>query len=102
MTFDTKTKRFTTPHAEELAYLAALVAVEAPARANKWASTARIPWDLVEHIRDTLSLDGFDWKQAAIERKHREDERKRAANRYTQDTGPLHPPPPDGNHRGEP
>jgi hypothetical protein len=76
MSFDVKTKRFDTPHALELAYLAALVAVEAPVQANKYASTAKIPWHLIDALREVLAKDGFDWRKAASEAAHIERERR--------------------------
>lgn len=74
--FDTKTKRYSTPHAEQLAYLAALVAIEAPASANQNASTAKIPWELIDRIRELLAESGMDWRKAALERARVEHRRK--------------------------
>lgn len=70
--------KFDVPNAPELAWLAALVAVEAPARRSSHASGARINWGLIHRIREELTVAGFDWKLAATERKRIEDERKRA------------------------
>ena len=85
--FDTRSKRYTgrsAVSAEKLAYLAVLVSTEAPARENKYASRAYIPWELVNQIRTLLAEEGFDWKLAATRRAELERERKRQeqAERY--------------------
>jgi hypothetical protein len=79
--FDIKTKRFETPHMAELAYLATLIAIEAPARANKHASQARIPWPLIDRLREILDKDGLDWRRAVNERARVESERRIAETR---------------------
>jgi len=67
---------FSTTQTKRLAHLAALVAIEAPARISTWATDARIPWALINDIREALALAGFDWKLAALERKRIEDQRR--------------------------
>jgi hypothetical protein len=79
--FDTKTQRFRTPHAEALAYIAALIAVEAPVQANKASATAKVSWKLVDDIREILTKAGFDWRMAAAAHKRIARERKSAARR---------------------
>jgi hypothetical protein len=85
-------KTLDTANATRLAWLAALVAVEAPARVSSYANAARIPWYLVTEIREELAAVGFDWKRAAIERKRITDQQRRAAvaRRY----GTNNPPHP--------
>jgi hypothetical protein len=78
MPFDPKTKRYTGTNTELLAYLAVVVAVEAPERANRWASCAKIPWPVVESIRHALNGTGLDWRKAVRGRLvlQREEKRK--------------------------
>lgn len=76
--FDIDSKRYSTPRVEYLAYLAALVAVEAPVRTSDWGK-AKVPWDLVKKIRAELTKAGFDWKTAATMHKERERETRYAA-----------------------
>jgi len=75
--FDTNKKEFIVMNSRHLAYLAALVAVEAPVRANANSSTAKISWQLVDQIRAALDAAGFDWRGAATEHKRLERESKR-------------------------
>lgn len=48
-------------HDTKLARLATEVAITAPARRNKYARDARIPWRVVEAIRAELEAAGVDW-----------------------------------------
>lgn len=42
-----------------------LVAAIPPQRRNRWAQTARIPWQLVEDCRAEVALAGIDWREVA-------------------------------------
>jgi hypothetical protein len=43
----------------QLAYLATLIAVEAPAKRSKYSVAASIRWTLIEDIRNTLWAAGY-------------------------------------------
>lgn len=74
---DTKNRVYLGKSGIALAYLAAMVAVEAPVRANKYASTAKVSWPLVQRIRELLEADGVDWELAATMHKEIEEREKR-------------------------
>lgn len=81
---DIKNRTMAAPNAQRLAYLAALVAIEAPTRANADAWCAKVPWDTVDAIRAALDEIGFDWLTASKEHKRiqREDRAARHAQIY--------------------
>jgi hypothetical protein len=56
------------PNASHLAWLAAMVAVEAPERVSANAVCASIPWETVTEIREALDAAGFDWRKTVKER----------------------------------
>ena len=66
--FDSRSLLYHTPRATRLAYLAALVAVEAPQKRGESTNAARIPWSLIEEIRRELQDDGLDWRRASKDR----------------------------------
>jgi hypothetical protein len=53
-----------TPNAGRIAYLATIAAIEAPLYQTKWASAARVRWELIHEIRAELDAVGFDWRTA--------------------------------------
>jgi hypothetical protein len=52
---------------ERLAYLAAIVAIEAPLKQGQ-AFSASIPWDTVHKIRAELDEAGWPWRKAHAHR----------------------------------
>lgn len=48
-----------------VATLACEVAMEAPAKQNKFSRAAYIPWDLVTRIRAELEAGGVEWRAKA-------------------------------------
>jgi hypothetical protein len=73
---DINEKRFRAPAAnlERLAYLATLVAVEAPERPGNFTSYVR--WQLINQIREELEAADYPWRDAVRYRVARERERK--------------------------
>ena len=69
---------------DRLLVLACEVAVKAPLRRGQYSSDARIPWWVVEEIREELAARGVDWKAAhAKDKAHRDAiAAERAAERY--------------------
>lgn len=43
--------------------LAVQIAAYAPARRNKYAYEARVPWRLITELREALSDAGVDWRE---------------------------------------
>ena len=64
-TVDTKTLDL--PNSPRLAYLATIAAIESPLYQTKWASAARVRWEVIHAIRTELDEVGFDWKTACQE-----------------------------------
>ncbi len=54
--------------AMKLAWLAAIAAVEAPERVSLHANDVRIPWSLINEIREALEEAGWNWRYAVRER----------------------------------
>jgi hypothetical protein len=62
--------------ADRLLVLACEVAIKAPLRRNHFSFEARIPWWIVEEIRDVLEDRGVDWRTALAKDKTRRAEAK--------------------------
>jgi len=70
--------------AERLAFLAAIVAIEAPERVSLHANDVRIPWSVINEIREALEEAGWNWRYAVRERIRLEkvDKAAQVAKRY--------------------
>jgi hypothetical protein len=79
--------------AMKLAWLAAIAAVEAPERVSLHANDVRIPWSVINEIREALDEAGWNWRMAVRERVRLEKEARKAwaAKHYPQKTGVLYP-----------
>ena len=62
-----------------LEQLAGEVAVVTPLRRNETATSALVPWAIVEEIREQLTLRGYDWEAAALELRRLHEKRRRGA-----------------------
>jgi hypothetical protein len=69
-----KRKTLRISNADELAFLAALVAIETPAKPQQ--HTCYVRASLIADIREALEAGGFDWRAAHAERVRLEGERR--------------------------
>ena len=50
------------PALQQIAGIATWIAIAAPARRNRFAHSAYVPWSAIEELREELERIGLDWR----------------------------------------